>query len=221
MQVTVQEHLRRARSELLRAPRGSARRGASWPARRSSMAPSRSRVICTRNGISARRFGSTGNVRSPSAASRVAGACSARRNRPTPTPSDARCASVRLASAGSTPLSSRWPKNGRGKSSLSAPTNAGTGTGAGSSGATRGSTESSRATSGTAIARRGKRNAHCSSTTHTELSNPSPSEPHRVGAELRETARSEARARAPRRSRRRHPTPASRHRTPRAGVAGL
>ena len=68
------------------------------------MAPSRSRVICTRYGISARRFGSTGNVRSPSAASRLAEACSARRNRPRPTPSDARCAPVRFAFAGSTPL---------------------------------------------------------------------------------------------------------------------
>ena len=141
---------------------------------RSVSASSRSRVIRTRNGMSARRFGSTGSTRSASTSALVAGAWSALRKRPISTPRRVRSASVRLASAGSTPPSIRCPKNGLGKSSLSLPINAGIGMGMGTSGASRGSTASSRETRGTASARRGKRNAHSPSTSQTELSKPSP-----------------------------------------------
>ena len=98
-----------------------------------------------------------------------------------------RSSSERRASAGSTPAVTGTRRTAGESASLARPTKVGTGTGTGRSGATRGSTASSRATSGTAIARRGKRKAHRSSTSHTALSHPSP-RAARSSRRARETA---------------------------------
>src|SRR5205814_2830175 len=75
-------------------------------------------------------------------------------------------------SASSTPGIRRAPQNGHGYVSVGCPTSSGTGTGNGSRPANRGSTAISRATPGTATARRGNRNTHCPPTTWTVLSHP-------------------------------------------------
>jgi hypothetical protein len=130
-----------------------------------SSAAMRSRVCGTRIVMSARPNGSGGR-------SGTSESCSARRNSPNGRASAARWSADRPS--GSEPARKRAPKNGQGNESAGRPTKTGAGTGNGSRCAKDDSARISRSTPGIASVRRGKRKTHCSSTSQTVLSQPSP-----------------------------------------------
>ena len=184
---------------------------AGW---RSSMAPSRSRVICTRYGISARRFGSTGNVCSPSAASRRRGGMQ-RAEELADADSERRSLRVREACIRRLDAGQQSMAEERAREELALRSDE-----CGDRHGSRKQRSDARKHGDFARDERHRDRATAGSEMPTARRPPTRScrtPPPRAlpsGRGARETARSGARARVTRRSRRLRPTRASRHRTP-------
>ena len=147
---------------------------------RSSIAASFSRVRATRNGMSARRIGSSG--RSTSELDVVK-----RAEEPPERGAELDARVVReLGIEQARAREQRRTEERPREASLGRPTNRRLGDRHREQRCESWQHRSSRSTPGIAISRRGKRNAHCSSTTQTELSQPSPSRRAEAASSSRE-----------------------------------